>query len=98
MTDLTPVQLGVRRSAEMAAVFMIGDGLLGLLQPTRHVDLWRSDVSAVDLLVRPFGGHPAGRRAYGLLQLGAGILLASTLKRQTAAATGDAARRVTVSA
>jgi hypothetical protein len=81
MTDRTTVQLGIRRSAEMAAIFMIGDGLLGLLQPERHVDLWRSEVGAVDGLVRPFAGHPRRRRAYGLLQIGAGILLASVLKR-----------------
>ena len=81
MVDSTTFQLGVRRSAEMAAVFMIGDGLLGLLQPKRHIDLWRSDVGAVDVLVRPFSGRPTRRRAYGLLQVGAGLVLASMLKR-----------------
>jgi hypothetical protein len=78
--EVTTVQLGVRRAAEMAAVFMIGDGLLGLLQPRRHVDLWRSDVVAVDLLVRPFGGHPTRRRVYGLIQAAAGLALASRLR------------------
>lgn len=82
MSDATPVQLGLRRSGEMAAVFMIGDGLLGLLQPRRHVDLWRSDVGAVDALVRPFAHHPARRRAYGLVQIGAGVILASMLRRR----------------
>ena len=80
MNDPTTVQLGIRRSAEMAAVFMIGDGLLGLLQARRHVDLWRSNVGAVDALVRPFAGHPARRRAYGALQIAAGLALASVLK------------------
>ena len=88
MNDPTALQLGIRRSAEMAAVFMIGDGLLGLLQPRRHVELWRSDASAVDVLVRPFAGHPARRRGYGLLQIGAGLVLASALKRREAG--GDA--------
>lgn len=82
MNNPATVQLGIRRSAEIAAVFMIGDGLLGLLQPGRHVELWRSDVSAVDVLVRPFVGLPARRRAYGLLQIGAGLVLASALKRR----------------
>jgi hypothetical protein len=81
VSDLTTVQLGIRRSAEMAAVFMIGDGLLGLLQPQRHVALWRSDVGAVDALVRPFADRPSRRRAYGLLQVAAGLALASTLRR-----------------
>lgn len=79
MSDATDIAL--KRTAEMAATFMIGDGLLGLLQPDRHVALWRSGVGAVDALVRPFGGHPGRRRAYGLLQLGAGLLLASRLRR-----------------
>lgn len=81
MREATNLELGVRRSAEMAAVFMIGDGLLGMLQPTRHVRLWRSDVPAVDVLVRPFAGRPGRRRAYGLLQLAAGVALASGLHR-----------------
>ena len=84
MNEPTAVQLGIRRSAEMAAVFMIGDGLLGLLQASRHVDLWRSDIGAVDVLVRPFAGHPARRRAYGMLQIAAGLALASALKRPDA--------------
>ena len=79
--EVTNTQLGIRRAAEMAAVFMIGDGLLGMLQPSRHVDLWRSDVAAVDNLVKPFGGKPGRRRAYGLLQLVAGVALASRLSR-----------------
>ena len=73
-------QVLVRRTAEMAAVFMIGDGLLGLTQPSRHVDLWRSRFKSIDLLVRPFGSKPRRRRLYGALQLAAGIALASQLR------------------
>ena len=72
--------LGIKRAAEMAAVFMIGDGLLGLLQPVRHVGLWRSSVGAVDALLRPFGGKPGRRQLYGLAQLAAGVALAATLR------------------
>lgn len=72
--------MGVKRTAEMAAVFMIGDGVLGLLQPGRHVALWRSPVGAVDALVRPFAGHPARRRIYGALQVAAGLMLAAQLR------------------
>ncbi len=80
MMDDANWKIGLRRSGEMAAVFMIGDGLLGLLQPSRHVDLWRSDTKAVDLLVRNFVGKPTRRRWYGALQLAAGLALASRLK------------------
>ena len=69
-----------KRTAEMAAVFMIGDGLLGMLQPSRHVDLWRSEVGAVDALIRPFKDRPGRRRAYGALQLAAGVVLAAALR------------------
>ena len=75
--------LGVARSAEMAAVFMIGDGMLGLLQPRRHIALWRSDVTAVDLLVRPFAGDDRRRRLYGVLQIAAGIALAARQRQGT---------------
>ena len=87
MNDRTSVNAGddnatlaLKRAGEMAAVFMIGDGLLGLLQPTRHVDLWRSDVGVVDALVAPFGGKPTRRRVYGLIQLTAGVVLAASLR------------------
>jgi len=73
--------LWTNRGAEMAATFMIGDGLLGLL-PVRHIDLWRSKVAAVDILVRRFDGRPTYRRGYGALQLAAGLLLASRLHRR----------------
>ena len=59
---------------------MIGDGLLGLLQPDRHVALWRSEVGAVDALVKPFAGRPGRRRGYGLLQIAGGIALAGLLR------------------
>jgi hypothetical protein len=72
----------MQRTLEMAAVFMIGDGLLGVLQPKRHVELWRSEMPALNAMVRPFVGNPARRRAYGVLQVGAGLALASALKRQ----------------
>ena len=74
------LSVGLKRAAEMAAVFMIGDGALGVLQAARHVDLWRSPVGAVDMLIRPFGGKPGRRRAYGLLQIAAGIALAASLR------------------
>ncbi len=74
--------LALKRSAEMAAVFMIGDGALGLLQASRHVELWRSNLPAVDALVRPFAGKPGRRRGYGLVQIAAGVALAASLRRK----------------
>lgn len=76
------VALGWKRAGEMAAVFMIGDGVLGLLQPVRHVALWRTPVAAVDALVRPFADRPGWRRGYGAAQLAAGLAMAAALRRR----------------
>lgn len=65
------------RAAEMAAVFMIGDGVLGLMQPRRHVELWQRDALGAETLVAPFRDRPGRRRAYALMQITAGLWLAS---------------------
>lgn len=69
------------RAAEMAAVFMIGDGLLGLLQPERHVKLWEQDALGAEALVAPFRERPGRRRLYGALQIAAGLALAAAQRR-----------------
>lgn len=71
-----------KRTAEMAATFMIGDGMLGLLQPRRHVELWQEQAGGAEWLVRPFVGHPGRRRAYALLQIAAGLALAAAQRAQ----------------
>jgi hypothetical protein len=75
--DLKVSRLLARRSAEMAAVFMIGDGVLGLLQPRRHVALWQERALGAEALVAPFVDQPGRRRAYAVLQIAAGIALAA---------------------
>ena len=77
-----PGALAWKRAGEMAAVFMIGDGALGLLQPELHVALWRTPVAPVDALVRPFAGRPGWRRGYGVAQIAAGLALAAVLRRR----------------
>jgi hypothetical protein len=70
-----------KRAAEMAAVFMIGDALLGLLQPRRHVKLWEEDAAGAEKLVALFRDRPGRRRAYALLQIGTGLWLAGRQRR-----------------
>jgi hypothetical protein len=65
------------RIAEMAAIFMVGDGLVGLIQPRRHVDLWKEDALGAEKAVAPFVDRPGRRRGYALMQIAAGLLLAS---------------------
>ena len=69
------------RAGEMAAIFMIGDGLLGLVQPRRHVALWDQNALGTERLVAPVRDRPERRRLYGLIQVGFGLALAARLKR-----------------
>ena len=68
------------RIAEMAAIFMVGDGLVALVQPRRHVDLWKDDALGAEKTVAPFVDRPGRRRAYALLQIAAGLALAARQK------------------
>jgi len=65
------------RAVEMAAIFMVGDGLIGLTQPRRHVDLWKDDALGTETLVAPFVDRPTRRRLYAVLQIAAGLALAA---------------------
>jgi hypothetical protein len=65
------------RAAEMAAIFMIGDGVAGLVQPRRHVDLWKDEALGAETTVAPFVGRPARRRLYAIAQIAGGLWLAS---------------------
>ncbi|WP_243643454.1 hypothetical protein [Sphingomonas sp. PP-F2F-A104-K0414] len=69
------------RAAEMAAIFMVGDGLIGLLQPRRHVDLWKDNALGTEKLVQPFVDRPGRRRLYAVVQIAAGLALATRQKR-----------------
>ncbi len=69
------------RAAEMAAIFMVGDGLIGLLQPCRHVDLWKEDALGTEKLVAPFVDRPGRRRLYAVVQIAAGLGLAARQRR-----------------
>ncbi len=73
-TDGAPL---IARVAEMAAIFMIGDGLLGLVQTHRHTELWKERALGAQRAVRPFVGRPGRRRLYALAQIAAGLALAA---------------------
>lgn len=71
----------IPRIAEMAAIFMIGDGLLGLTQTGRHTALWQERALGAEVAVKPFVGRPGRRRLYALAQIGAGLALAARQRR-----------------
>ena len=64
------------RVVEMAAIFMVGDGLIGLLQPRRHVALWEAHALGAEKAVAPFVGRPGRRRLYAVVQIAAGLAIA----------------------
>lgn len=75
------METGLKRTAELSAIFMIGNGLVGLVQPERHLELWNSDVPAIDVFVKADRERtPGARRMIALLQVGAGLLLASQMR------------------
>lgn len=71
------------RLKECVGLMMIGDGLMGVLEPRRHVSLWVKGPSWWRAMFEPFARRPALTRCVGACELLAGVWLAS---RQTAKA------------
>ena len=77
------MSLAFKRTAEVAAMIMIGDGAIGLVQPERHIPLWRSDFPPLRAIVSRFDGKPLiRRRLAGLAQIAIGLAAASLLRRR----------------
>ena len=76
------MSLALKRTAEVAAMIMIGDGAIGLVQPERHIPLWRSSFPPLQAIVSRFDGKPLiRRRLAGLAQIAVGLAAASLLRR-----------------
>lgn len=77
------MNLALKRGAEVAAMLMIGDGLIGVFQPKRHIPLWRSDFPPLRAVVSRFDGKPLiRRRLAGLAQVAIGLAMAAPLHRR----------------
>ena len=68
------------RFAELVGMLMIGDGVLAVLEPSRHARLWREGPATWEWMVDPFVKRPGLTRWLGAVEVAAGIWLAS---RQT---------------
>lgn len=58
---------------DVTAMMLIGDAVMGLLMPERHVSAWRTGSSSVDDAIDSMTRHPNGVRAAAALELAAGL-------------------------
>lgn len=63
----------VARTIELCATFVTGLGVLGLLQPRAHVDLWKDAPLGLSGRVAPSVSNPARRRREAAGQLAGGV-------------------------
>ena len=73
MTD----QMTTRRLVQLGALFLIGDGVMGLLKPRWHSALWNFGPELARAATEELAAHPKTARAVYLSEAIAGILLAS---------------------
>jgi hypothetical protein len=68
----------MKRSMELLAMLMIGDGVLAAIGPRRHVTLWmsRGSTSRWNRRLSWFAEHRGATRAIGVTELVVGFALA----------------------
>jgi hypothetical protein len=64
------------RLIETAAMMMIGDGLLAMVEPRRHCLLWKAGPAWWERTLDPFVDHPNMTRVVGAAGLALGVWLA----------------------
>jgi hypothetical protein len=69
-----------RRLIEAGALFLIGDGIMGLLRPRRHSLLWHVGPELVRAMTEELAEHPKTARGVYFAEIALGVALAS---RQT---------------
>ena len=67
----------VARLKECLAMMMIGDGVLGVLEPHRHAALWRRGPGWWRAMIEPFVRHPEMTRWVGVGEVVLGVWLSS---------------------
>ncbi len=70
--------LVLRRVVELGALFLIGDGVMGLIKPRWHSLLWHFGPELAKAVTEELAAHPKTARAVYLAEVAAGIALAST--------------------
>jgi hypothetical protein len=70
-----------QRLGEFAGILLVGDGVVGMLQPERHTRLWLSGPAPYRAVMEPFVRHPGMTRAIAVAEAAAGLWLASRQRR-----------------
>ncbi|MGI9089155.1 MAG: hypothetical protein ACR2HH_15685 [Chthoniobacterales bacterium] len=73
-------ELITRRIVELSALFLIGDGIMGLIKPRWHSLLWHFGPDLVRATTEELAEHPQTARGIYAAEVALGILIAS---RQT---------------
>jgi hypothetical protein len=66
-----------RRLIQLGALFLIGDGVMGLLQPRWHSLLWHCGPELARAATEELAEHPKTARAVYLAEAAIGVALAS---------------------
>ena len=66
-----------QRATEIAALLMVGDGIVGMLQPERHTRLWQSGPGPYRAAMKQFVRHPGLTRVVAAAEAAAGLWWAS---------------------
>jgi hypothetical protein len=72
--------LATRRLVQLGALFLIGDGVMGLLKPRWHSLLWHFGPELARAVNEELGDYPKTARSVYLAEVALGIVLAT---RQT---------------
>ena len=66
-----------RRLIQVGAMMAIGDGVIGMLHPRRHAELWEQGPPGYRDLVHWCAEHPDRTRVLGALEAAFGLWLAT---------------------
>lgn len=80
--------LAMRRLLEVAGLMMVGEGVIGVLQPRGHVALWYRGPRSWRSMLRPFRDSPALTRGAALAEICIGLWLAARQQRPSLAQEG----------
>jgi hypothetical protein len=70
-------KLVTRRIIEAGALFLIGDGIMGLIKPRWHSRLWHFGPNIAKAATEELAEHPKTARAIYTLEAAVGIAIAS---------------------